>query len=153
MNVKDLMVTEVACASKDDTLEQAARLMWEEDKGCLVVIDGNGLVVGMITDRDVAMAAYTQGKCLADIRVEAAMSKEVRTSGPDASLAELEAVMRAAQIRRVPVVDRQQRLLGIVSLSDLAQQRSPAAQTVGRTLAAVTAPRQSNGSAHAGPAE
>jgi CBS-domain-containing membrane protein len=96
----------------------------------------------MITDRDVAMAAYTQGKRLADIPVELAMSKTVCACSPDSSLSEVESIMRANQIRRVPVVDGQRRLLGILSLSDLAKQGTTSAPTVAKTLAAVTAPRQ-----------
>ena len=88
MNVRELMNTDIACCSKDDTLEQAARLMWEEDAGCLVVIEGAGIVTGMITDRDIAMAAYTTGKRLADIPVELAMSRSINTCSPDANLSE-----------------------------------------------------------------
>jgi CBS-domain-containing membrane protein len=148
------MHREVLSCSKDDTLEQATRIMWDADVGSLVVLDGAQRPAGLITDRDIAMAAYTQGVALRDTRVASAMSKELHTCGPDASLSEVESLMQKAQIRRVPVVGQNGELLGIIGLGDLARSASssplrvPAIPGVAKTLAAVTE-RRANGAATA----
>jgi predicted transcriptional regulator len=127
--------------------------MWESDCGCVPVLDENGRVVGMITDRDICMAAYTQARLLGQIPVSRVMSHELYSCGPDEEIDKVEKTMRAHQVRRVPVVDDDGRLQGIVSLADIAQRaakdakrKSGAKQVdfseVGETLAAVTAPRR-----------
>lgn len=147
MKAEELMTRDVQKCSKDDSLEQAARLMWEFDVGCLVVTDSEDRPVGMITDRDIAMAAYTQGVRLHEARVESAMAHDVKTCAPGSSLGDIEGVMRAAQIRRLPVVQSNGRLAGIVTLGDIARssQSSPlrAAEIPGvaKTLAVVAEPR------------
>jgi CBS domain-containing protein len=147
MKVSDLMSREVFTCSKDDTLETAAQNMWEYDTGCLVVADGENRAVGMITDRDIAMAAYTQGVALRQTRVESAMAHEVRTCSPDSGLSEVEEMMRLARIRRMPVVDASGKIVGIISLGDIARSslssplRAASIPGVVRTLAAVTEPR------------
>jgi CBS domain-containing protein len=100
--------------------------MWDYDIGMLPVTDPTGRVIGVLTDRDVAMAAYMQGKPLGDISVESAMSKEVFTARPTTSLAELERIMAHHQVRRVPVVDDSGRAIGMVALGDLALHSSSA---------------------------
>jgi CBS domain-containing protein len=124
--------------------------MWDCDIGCLPVLDGTGQVVGMITDRDICMAAFTRGERLQDIPVSIAMAKEVLSCSPDATLVEAEEVMRSGQVRRLPVIDSDSCLVGIVSLNDLAllaereigrKNRDLSAQEVTATLAAICAPR------------
>jgi CBS domain-containing protein len=149
MKAQDVMTPSVVACSKDDSLEFAARIMWEADAGCLAVIDGERHVLGMITDRDVAMAAYIQGRLLRDIRVESAMSHDVRTCPLDASVELVENLMQSSQIRRVPVTDPAGRLVGIVTLGDLAKRSAPSASDVTRTLAAVTERRRTEPSAAA----
>jgi CBS domain-containing protein len=147
MKAGELMSRNVQKCSKDDSLEQAARIMWESDIGCVVVTDGEDRPIGTITDRDIAMAAYTQGVRLQDARVESAMAHEVKTCALDSSLGDVEDLMRAAQIRRVPVVHANGKLAGIVALGDIARsfQSSPLRATeipgLAKTLAAVTEPR------------
>jgi CBS domain-containing protein len=147
MRADELMTQNVKKCSKDDSLEHAARIMWESDVGCLVVTDAEDHPIGMITDRDIAMAAYTQGAGLKDALVESAMAREVKTCAPDSALGDVEKVMRTAQIRRVPVVQEDGKLAGIVTLGDIARssQSSPlrAAEIPGvaKTLAIVTEPR------------
>jgi len=75
MNVRTLMSRHVQSCSPHDSLETAARLMWEHDIGSVVVVDGHERPVGMITDRDVCMAAYTQGLPLREMLVEKVMSR------------------------------------------------------------------------------
>ncbi len=77
MNVSDLMTTAVKSCVIGDSLQRAAQLMWENDCGVVPVLDGEGRVVGMITDRDICMAAYTHGQALWQLPVSGAMAKQV----------------------------------------------------------------------------
>lgn len=148
MNAESLMTREVCVCSPNDSLQQAARIMWESDVGCLVVTDAQGRPIGMITDRDVAMAAYTQGAALRDAKVASAMSRQLLHCSPSTSLGELEKVMQASQIRRIPVVDTDGKLVGVVTLADIARssQAGPLRMTeapgVAKTLASITQRRQ-----------
>ena len=120
MNVSQLMKSDVEICGPDDNLATAACRMWDADLGCLPVVDQDGQVIGMITDRDICMAALTRGQPLRDIPVAVAMSNEVLSCSPDATLIEAEEVMRSGQVRRLPVIDSDACLVGIVSLNDLA---------------------------------
>jgi CBS domain-containing protein len=119
MRVKELMTKSLVTCQPDDSLERAAQLMWECDVGALPVVDSDAQAVGMITDRDICMAAYTRGCSLAECSVKSAMSHELYRCKPDDSIGFVEETMRRYQIRRLPVVDAG-RLVGIVSLNDLA---------------------------------
>lgn len=147
MKTEELMTRDVRTCSPDDSLEQAAHIMWDADVGCVVVTDGNQQPVGMITDRDIAMAAYTQGVRLCDARVSSAMAHQVATCSPSTSLSDLEHTMQTAQIRRVPVVDSAGKLAGIVTLGDIARsaRSSPLRVTdipgLAKTLASITEQR------------
>lgn len=148
-----LMSQPVTSCYVSDNLEQAARLMWEGDCGAVPVLDCSGRTVAMLTDRDICMAAYTQGKPLSEIEVSTAMSKSLQSCSQDDSLEDAERLMMQHQIRRLPVLDREGQLLGILSLNDLARaanQQHPAAPdgsyeislaTATKTLAAVCHPR------------
>jgi CBS domain-containing protein len=122
MKISKLMTQDVRTCRPDETLEAAARSMWEGDCGCLPVTDGSLRVVGMLTDRDICMAAWTRGKTLGEIRVADAMAKQVRACNPDDSLTEAQAIMAEVRVRRLPVVDADERLVGLLSLADLARE-------------------------------
>lgn len=95
--------------------------MWEKDCGCLPVIEPEGRLVGMITDRDICMAAYTRGTPLGGESVESAMKRTVVTCAPDDTLGEVERLMKATQVRRIPVTNHQGVVVGIITVSDLAR--------------------------------
>ena len=78
MKIQNLMTRDVRTCRREDVLVEAARIMWENDCGSVPVVDAQRHVVGMITDRDICMAAYTRGQRLADMTVESAMSKTIR---------------------------------------------------------------------------
>lgn len=148
MRVQDLMTRQTQSCRSEDTLEHAAQLMWNADCGCIPVCTGDGVtrVTGVITDRDICMSALFQGKALRDLRVNDAMSKSVQTCRFSDSLAQAEKIMRNARIRRLPVLDDRDSLIGMISLADLAreaareqaQQRKEITETeVGDTLAAI----------------
>jgi CBS domain-containing protein len=99
--------------------------MWEHDCGVVPVLgEGNGTarVVGMITDRDICMAAYTQGRRLEEIAVSSAMSREVLSCRPTDALAVALKIMETNKLHRVPVVDQEDRIVGIISLADIARE-------------------------------
>ena len=146
MHVKDIMSHPVVTCPTTSTLDHAARLMWEFDCGVVPVVDDNGRVAGMVTDRDICMAAYTQGKPLNAIPVASAMAHEVVAVHTDDSIEHAEALMRDSQVRRLPVLDGDSRPTGLVSMSDLARLSARAHKTavdreLVQTLAAVCQPR------------
>ncbi len=122
MKVSELMSTDVKACSPHDTLNRAAQLMWENDCGVAPAVDEHMRPVGMITDRDVCMAAYTQGVRLADATVERVMSRNAHTCAPGDDLTVAEKTMRERRVRRLAVVDKEGRLVGILSLSDIARE-------------------------------
>jgi len=152
MNVETIMTREVKTCRPNDTLDVPTRLMWENDCGCVPVVDDERHVLGMITDRDICMAAWTQGGRLSEMRVSGAFSKPSHTCTADATLDAAEQIMRNKQIRRLPVVDEQRRLVGLLSLNDVARVAADGGRKVGageavtpnevaETLAVVGRPR------------
>lgn len=150
MKVDDIMTRDVRSCSPDESLSSAAQIMWEMDCGAVPVVDAERRVIGMITDRDICMASHLQGVILGDASVASAMARDIKCCGPHDSPATVQALMQQHKIRRVPVVDAEQRLIGIVTLADLAYIMG-SSQTlggdgmtwsaVGHTLAAVCEPR------------
>lgn len=145
MKIRQMMTSNVYTCTPDDTLTDAARIMWDKDCGCLPVVDAAGRVLAMLTDRDICMAAYTQGVPLHAACVATAMSKGLITCSPERTHGYLERLLREKQLRRVPVVDDEGHLIGIVTLGDLAHHAERAGlrraldmPAVARTLAAVT---------------
>jgi CBS-domain-containing membrane protein len=120
LSVRELMTEAVASCSPDETLNAAARHMWEHDCGVVPVVDG-GELVGIITDRDICMAAYTQGRPLASIVIKDVMARHVHACRADDTLARAASLMADAQVRRLPVIDVERRLVGIVSMADIAR--------------------------------
>jgi CBS domain-containing protein len=118
MRVQDAMTRNVATCSQDDTLSHAARLMWEHDVGAVPVLNEDGAVCGMITDRDICMAAYTKGLALQDIQVRNAMSTIVHTCRSKDSIESALRLMQQNRVRRIPVTEGG-RPVGMLSLSDL----------------------------------
>jgi CBS domain-containing protein len=120
MKVSDLMTKEVRTCHPHDSLNRAAQLMWENDCGAVPVVDSDRKVIGMLTDRDICMAAYTQGVALVEASAGSAMSRDVSVCYPSDNITSAAERMRERQIRRLPVVDQAQRLIGILSMSDIA---------------------------------
>lgn len=122
MKVQELMIRDVKTCLAEDDLNRAAQIMWETDCGTVPVVDAAGIVKGMITDRDVCMAAYTKGRAMSAIQVRAAMSKQVTSCSPEESLEGALAIMKEARVRRLPVTERNGRLVGILSMNDLTRE-------------------------------
>lgn len=117
MKISQCMTQDVCLVSPDDTIERAAQLMGSTDSGVLPVSDGDRLV-GMITDRDIAIRGIAEGSG-PDARVGDVMSREVKYCFDDAETDEVLGNMAQIQVRRMPVVDHDKRLVGIISLADL----------------------------------
>jgi CBS domain-containing protein len=133
--VADVMHRDVRIASPEDTVQQAARLMREEDTGALPVGEGDRLV-GMVTDRDLAVRVAAEGRDPARTKVREVMTPEVRYVFEDEDLGHVADNMAEQQIRRLPVMNRNKRLVGVVSLSDLAR-KGGLTQEAGRALRGV----------------
>jgi len=136
MKVKDVMTTEVAVARPDQTIADAARMMAECDAGVLPVGEDDRLV-GMITDRDIAIRAVARDlPC--DTTVGEVMSKEVLYCFEDETIEHVAENMGEQQVRRLPVLNREKRLVGILSLGDLAANAKP--KTAGQAITAISRP-------------
>lgn len=120
MRVQDLMSHPAITCHVNDALNVPAKLMWEHDCGAILVVRDDGKLAGMITDRDICMAAYTQGRPLGEILANAVMAKHVISADPDQNLGEVEHLMAENRVRRIPVVDSNGKPVGVLSLTDLA---------------------------------
>ncbi len=120
MTVGQIMNREVKSCRPQDSLNRAAQIMWEEPCGAVPIVDEQSRPIGFLTDRDICMAAYTQGKPLEALRVGTAMAQKVVSCGADDDLDSAAELMRQHRTRRLPVVDRSGTLVGLLSLDDLA---------------------------------
>ena len=136
MKVKDVMTTNVRLASPDQTIAEAARLMADCDAGVLPVGEDDRLV-GMITDRDIAIRAVAKDMP-SDTPVREVMTKEVLYCFEDEALEHVADNMGEQQVRRLPVLNREKRLVGILSFGDLASVSKP--KTSGQAIAAISRP-------------
>ena len=120
MRIKHVMTSHAYACSPDQSLNDVARIMWEHDLGCVPIVDSARKILGIVTDRDIAMAAYTQGRSLANIPARDVMSRHVYVCGPDEDIEYALERMSVHQLRRLPVTDATGAVLGMVSLNDLA---------------------------------
>lgn len=136
MRVSDCMTRDVQIANPQETIRQAAMAMANADAGILPVGE-NDRLVGMITDRDIAIRAVAKGKG-PDARVRDVMSREVKYCFEDDDIDEVLKNMADLQVRRLPVLNRDKRLVGIISLSDMAGDSE--AREAGEALSAIARP-------------
>jgi CBS domain-containing protein len=122
MRVMDLMTRKAVSCKTSDTCSAAAKLMWDCDCGAIPVVDDSDAVKGMITDRDICMACFTHDCAPSAILAGEVMSKSLFTCKPDDSIVDAEKTMRENRVRRLPVLDAQGRLAGILSLADIARE-------------------------------
>jgi CBS domain-containing protein len=121
LTVSELMNADVTPCRPHDTVDSCARIMWERVCGCVPVVDDEGRPISIITDRDICMAAWIQGKPLSQIEVASAMSRRLLIVGAREPIAVAEAIMRRHFVRRLLVVDAEGRLVGVLSIDDLAR--------------------------------
>jgi CBS domain-containing protein len=140
MKLSEIMTAEVEVIGPDANLQQAAQRMKALDVGLIPICDGERLV-GTLTDRDITVRATAEGRDPRRTPVRDAMSSEVIYCYADQDVEEGAKVMRERQVRRLPILDRDKRLVGIVSLGDLAVRLSSVPLS-GKTLEGVSEPTQ-----------
>ena len=138
MQVKDIMTRGAECIAPEAPLDKTAERMKDLDVGSLPVCD-HGRLVGMITDRDITVRATSMSLDPATTKVADVMTPGIAFCFEDHDVSEAAAIMKAKQIRRLPVLDHNQHLVGIVSLGDLAVQTGDDALS-GETLEKVSEP-------------
>ena len=121
--VAEIMTRSVATVQREETLQAAAKRMREMDVGSLPVLDGQA-VVGMVTDRDIAIRGVADGMVAQESRVADVMTAEVRCCRADDSVEAVMEQMGDAQVRRLPVLDANNEVVGVVALGDLATRQS-----------------------------
>ena len=136
MKVSKIMTRDVSLLNPDNTIGEAASLMVEADTGALPVGE-NDRLVGMITDRDIVVRAVAQRRSV-DTKVAAIMSREVLYCFDTDEIDDVTRNLGKARVRRLPVVNRDKRLVGIVSLGDVA--RKDDATNIGQTVTRVSTP-------------
>jgi CBS domain-containing protein len=118
-SIRDVMTANPDTVSDKDSIRDVARIMKDRDTGVVPVVDGKK-IIGLITDRDIVVRGIAEGRNLEDVRVNELMSKSVRTVREDADVNDVLRTMGNAEIRRVPVVNSSNELVGIVSIGDIA---------------------------------
>src|SRR3712207_766444 len=121
MKAHDIMSTNPTCVTPETPLVEAARVMKEENIGIVPVVESSGSrrLVGVLTDRDIAVRAAAEGRDGSTTSVGHVMSSNVRTSSPDDSVDDIMDLMGREQVRRVPIVDERGTLVGIVAQADI----------------------------------
>jgi len=118
MKVQDIMTSDVQCCGPDSNLAAAAKMMWDSDCGALPVLNLEGHVMGMITDRDICMATATKNKPASDITVWETVSGKAYTCQLSDDVHTALDIMKREKVRRLPVVDADGVLQGIVAMND-----------------------------------
>jgi len=139
MQVKEVMTRRVECTRPDASLQEAAAKMKCLDVGLLPVCGHDDRLAGMISDRDITVRSTAEGASPAQVRVGDVMTPEVLYCFEDASVEDAALLMKQKQVRRLVVLDQDKRLVGIVSLGDLAVETRDE-QLAGGTLEAVSEP-------------
>jgi CBS domain-containing protein len=140
LKARDVMSSDVACCSKSTSLQEVAKMMVDCDCGEIPVVDEVGRPVGVVTDRDIVCRAVARGRNTLELTARDCMSSPVTTVGSGASIDEVCGLLEQNRIRRVPVVDRDGRCVGIVSQADIA--RSASKRAAADVLRSVSEPTE-----------
>jgi CBS domain-containing protein len=145
MKARDLMTAPPRTCQPDTDLAAAAQLMWEGDCGVIPVVDSEGHVAGVVTDRDICIASATRRLPPERISAAQAMTTQVHACLPTDSLDDALTTMKRYQVRRLPVVDANGHLQGVLSMNDIARavgkKGAPSATSVLDAMAGICAPR------------
>jgi CBS domain-containing protein len=117
----DFMTTDVRSAPPDATLRRIAEIMREENVGIVPIIDEDAHLLGVVTDRDIVVRADARGLKCEDVRARDVMTRHVETARADDDIHEVLERMGEIGVHRIPILDQGQRLLGVVSLADVAR--------------------------------
>jgi CBS domain-containing protein len=129
MKVRQIMTHDVKTCRPETNLAEAVKLMWERDCGVLPVVKSDGKLSGMITDRDICVAIATRGQTADRIAVRDVTAGKACTCGPDDDAVVALETMKSQRVRRLPVVDAEGRLKGILSLNDVVTHAGAASST------------------------
>jgi CBS domain-containing protein len=150
MIVEEAMSRRVVTCRPTEAMQDVVKKMWDEDLGCVLVTDAAMRPLGVVTDRDLCMGAYMRGKAFHELEVSACAQTELETCRPDEPLLSLVERLGQLCLRRLPEVDGEGRLLGVMSLGaaaraaervTTARERNEILQAVAVALAAITRPR------------
>ncbi len=119
MKIQNMMTTNVAACGPDTNLAAAAGQLWENDCGWLPVADGAGKVIGVLTDRDICMAVATKNRPASDIPVHEIMTSVVHACHPGDDVKSALRTMRNEKVLRLPVVNDDGNLQGVISMNDI----------------------------------
>lgn len=119
MKVQDIMTREVRCCGPETNLAAAAKIMWDNDCGVLPILNVQGQVMGVITDRDICMAASTKNTAPSALTVWETSSHKATTCSPEDDARQALDLMARAKVRRLPVIDEDGLLQGMLSMNDL----------------------------------
>ncbi len=136
MRAKEIMTKDPDCLRGDDTARHAAQVMRDRDCGCVPVVDDAGKVVGIVTDRDLAVRGIASGKD-PSTKLNDLMTPMATCCGPDDELRDIEQKMAELQVRRIPIVDSAGRCVGIISQADIALAASRDTRVTEREIALV----------------
>lgn len=134
MKVKDCMCHDVAYLTPESTVEDCAKLMCNKHVGCIPVCDENKTIVGLVTDRDVILRSIACNKDIKTTPISDIMTCQVCSCGPEEEINEAEKKMSQEQIRRLPVVDENNKIIGIITLGDLCANQNINTEGVRDTL-------------------
>jgi CBS domain-containing protein len=142
MKIKHVMTRDPKCCVPSDTAQQAAIIMRDEKAGVVPVIENeqSRKIVGIVTDRDLCMNIVAEGRDARTAQVHECMTTAVVSASPQDALEKATELMRDNQIRRIPVIDEQRRLVGIVSLADVVERAGVRTAETHETLKTVSAP-------------
>ncbi|MGE0130575.1 MAG: CBS domain-containing protein [Blastocatellales bacterium] len=119
MKIQNIMTTNVAACSPDTNLAAVAGQLWENDCGWLPVADGEGKVIGVVTDRDICMAVATKNRPASEIPVHEVMTSAIHACNPNDDVKSAIKTMRGEKVLRLPVVNDEGRLQGVISMNDI----------------------------------
>ena len=142
MKVREIMTSDVKTCRRETSLAEAVKLMWDRDCGALPIVNSDGTVSGMITDRDICIAIATRGRTADRIAVGDVAAGQVCTCAPDDEAIAALQTMKSQRVRRLPVVDANGRLKGILSLNDVVTQGAASATEIVSTIASISEHRR-----------
>jgi CBS domain-containing protein len=137
-----IMTAKIKAVTGNSTLQEIAAIMKAENCGVVPVIDDNHKLVGIVTDRDIVVRACADAKSVTETRARDIMTDDVEAVTPDEDIADVIDLMGRSQVRRIPVVDKDDRLLGIISMADIAN-RADCDEDLQEALERVSARRSS----------
>lgn len=134
MKIKDCMCNNVACVTPDSSIQDCAKIMSDNHCGCIPVCDTLQNVVGLVTDRDVILRSIAAGKDYQTTPVSEIMTKNICSCNIEDDVKQAENLMSKYQIRRLPVLDSNNKIVGIITLGDLVKNNNVNTQDVSYTF-------------------